>query len=121
MSKEDTSDTTTAGDKALTVSTGYKLICDARKARLSEALQTLSKWCAKRSEGDHDEDTTLTMLKRKCSEIEDSVTRAGWRESARQAREEAEATLEEANESGDLEDRLDAAFAVEEADKPSFL
>jgi hypothetical protein len=53
-------------------------IARARKERLNQGLLTLSSWAASRAAGDHDEDTTLSMLKRKVAELHDAVDRAGW-------------------------------------------
>ena len=39
-----------------------KTLYTARHARLIEALHNLSHWCAKRAEGEHDDDTTMTIL-----------------------------------------------------------
>jgi|688.fasta_scaffold01478_38 hypothetical protein len=50
----------------------------ARKERLNRGLLTLSSWASSRTIGNHDEDTTLSMLKRKITELCDAVDRAGW-------------------------------------------
>jgi len=54
-------------------------INNARKQRLNEGLRTLSEWCAARAAGDHDLDTTLTMLEKKASTLRGKVDAAGWR------------------------------------------
>jgi hypothetical protein len=53
-------------------------ISEARRTRLKQALVALAKWASARAEGDHDTETTITMLKRRASEIQDQVDRAGW-------------------------------------------
>jgi len=50
----------------------------ARNRNLSDRLASLSGWCKSRSEGIHDTETTLTMLKKKVSNIEHRVNQAGW-------------------------------------------
>jgi geranylgeranyl pyrophosphate synthase len=57
---------------------GHWHIARARKERLNQGLLTLFSWAAGRAAGDHDEDTTLSMLKRKTAELCDAVDRAGW-------------------------------------------
>ena len=57
----------------------------ARKAELNRRLLVLAEWAVKRANGDHDEDTTMTMLKKRILEIEDGVNRAGWREANRES------------------------------------
>lgn len=57
-------------------------IPEARKAELNRRLEVLAQWAVARAQGDHDEDTTLTMLKRRVEQIEDGVNRAGWRAAA---------------------------------------
>lgn len=49
----------------------------ARTERLKLGLHNLAAWCHARAEGEHDNETTLTMLKRKAAELEDAVNRAG--------------------------------------------
>lgn len=50
----------------------------ARNRNLSDRLASLSEWCKSRSEGIHDTETTLTMLKKKVADIEHRVNQAGW-------------------------------------------
>jgi len=50
----------------------------ARNRNLSDRLASLSEWCKSRSEGIHDTETTLTMLKKKVADIERRVNQAGW-------------------------------------------
>lgn len=50
---------------------------EARKLMLAEKLTHLSTWCQARIRGDHDPDTTLTMLTRKVEEIRSATWRAG--------------------------------------------
>jgi len=57
----------------------------ARKAELNRRLLVLAEWAVKRATGDHDGDTTLTMLKKRIDEIESGVNRAGWREANRES------------------------------------
>jgi hypothetical protein len=38
----------------------------------------LSHWCAKRAEGEHDDDTTMTMLLKKVNELPHQINKAGW-------------------------------------------
>ena len=53
-------------------------INEARKLRLRQALKALANWAEARSDGNHNTETTLTMLERRVSEIKDQVDRAGW-------------------------------------------
>ena len=53
----------------------------ARKQRLNEGLLSLSEWCAARAAGNHDDDTTLTLLEKKASTLRGKVNAAGWRAS----------------------------------------
>jgi hypothetical protein len=55
-----------------------KILYTARHARLIEALHNLSHWCAKRAEGEYDDDTTMTMLLKKVNELPHQINRAGW-------------------------------------------
>jgi hypothetical protein len=55
-----------------------KILYTARHARLIEALHNLSHWCAKRAEGEHDDDTTITMLLKKVNELPHQINKAGW-------------------------------------------
>jgi hypothetical protein len=55
-----------------------KILYTARHARLIEALHNLSHWCAKRAEGEHDDDTTMTMLLKKVNELPHQINKAGW-------------------------------------------
>lgn len=54
-------------------------ILATRDAKLNEALTSFGNWCLSRAAGDHDQYTTLTMLKRRATDIENSVNKAGWR------------------------------------------
>lgn len=51
----------------------------ARQERLREGLKNLAAWCEKRVEGNHDSDTTLTMLERKANGLRQSILKAGWK------------------------------------------
>ncbi len=55
-------------------------IQSAKKDRLNEGLRSLARWCADRSNGDHDTDTTLTMLEKKATALRGRVIAAGWAE-----------------------------------------
>ena len=50
----------------------------ARKERLNRGLRTLASWAQSRAMGEHDDETTLTMLERKVSELRAAVNKAGW-------------------------------------------
>ena len=50
----------------------------ARKERLNRGLRTLASWAQSRAMGDHDDETTLTMLERKTAELRAAVNKAGW-------------------------------------------
>lgn len=52
----------------------------AKKDRLNEGLRSLARWCADRSNGEHDTDTTLTMLEKKATALRGRVIAAGWAE-----------------------------------------
>jgi L-lactate utilization protein LutB len=51
---------------------------EARRLRLNQALKSLANWAEARSNGNHNTETTLTMLIHRVSEIKDQVDRAGW-------------------------------------------
>jgi hypothetical protein len=55
-----------------------KILYTARRNRLNEGLHTLSQWCAKRAEGEYDDDTTMTMLLKKVNELPHQINQAGW-------------------------------------------
>ena len=50
----------------------------ARKERLNRGLRTLASWAQSRAMGEHDDETTLTMLERKTMELRAAVNKAGW-------------------------------------------
>lgn len=54
-------------------------LLDACKEHLNAALISFGNWCINRANGDHDQYTTLTMLKRRATDIESAVNKAGWR------------------------------------------
>jgi hypothetical protein len=74
---------------------GHWQFGSARKERLNQGLLTLSSWAAGRAAGDHDEDTTLSMLKRKVAELHDAVDRAGWLASTKADESERDAACAE--------------------------
>jgi ATP-dependent protease HslVU (ClpYQ) peptidase subunit len=53
-------------------------ISDARRFRLKQSLLALANWAEARAGGNHNTETTMTMLERRLSEIRDQVDRAGW-------------------------------------------
>ncbi len=57
----------------------------ARKIALKHQLAILSDWAQNRANGDFNERTTLTVLKRKLVEIEDKVNKAGYAASYKQS------------------------------------
>lgn len=50
----------------------------ARKERLNRGLLTLASWAQIRATGEHDDETSLTMLERKTTELRAAVNKAGW-------------------------------------------
>ncbi len=50
----------------------------ARKERLNRGMLTLASWAQSRAMGEHDDETTLTMLERKTAELRSTVNKAGW-------------------------------------------
>jgi hypothetical protein len=64
------------GSNATTCSASSVMV--ARNRNLSDRLASLSEWCRKRADGNHDTKTTLTMLKKKVADIEHRVNQAGW-------------------------------------------
>lgn len=48
----------------------------AKKDRLNAGLRSLAEWCIARADGEHDTDTTLTMLERKANVLRDRVIAA---------------------------------------------
>jgi len=58
----------------------YDTACkEARINRLNNGLKTLASWCHSRAILRHDEQTTMTMLFRKVSDLSLAVDKAGWR------------------------------------------
>jgi hypothetical protein len=53
-------------------------ISDARRFRLKQALLALANWSEARAGGNHNTETTMTMLERRVSEIRSQVDGAGW-------------------------------------------
>lgn len=70
-------------------------IDEARDARLKMGLLNLAHWCFQRAAGDHDDETTLTMLETKANELRSKVLRAGW--AASNATSPSVGATEEAN------------------------
>jgi hypothetical protein len=54
-----------------------ELIETARRNRLNQGLLALASWCRSRAAGDHDIETTLTMLKSKAGALPWRVVKAG--------------------------------------------
>jgi hypothetical protein len=52
----------------------YKM---ARKERLNLGLQMLASWAQSRAMGEHDDETTLTLLERKIAKLRVAVNKAG--------------------------------------------
>jgi len=52
----------------------------AKKDRLNAGLRSLAEWCSARANGEHDTDTTLTMLEKKATVLRGQVIAAGWAE-----------------------------------------
>lgn len=64
---------------ASTGSANWRDACaTARKARLNQGLRTLASWAQSRAMGEHDDETTLTILERKTAELRAAVNKAGW-------------------------------------------
>ena len=60
-------------------SANWRVACTtARKERLNLGLRTLASWAQSRAMGEHDDETTLTMLERKTAELRSAVNKAGW-------------------------------------------
>jgi hypothetical protein len=53
-------------------------INQARTERLNAGLTNLAAWCLARAEGQHDTETTLTMMEKKATELRHKVDKAGW-------------------------------------------
>ena len=52
----------------------------AKKDRLNAGLRSIAIWCMDRANGQHDTDTTLTMLEKKAAALRGRVIAAGWAE-----------------------------------------
>jgi len=63
----------------------------AKKQRLNEGLSSLARWCDARALGDHDTDTTLTMLEKKAAALRGKVISAGWKPTLHNAKAEGPA------------------------------
>jgi hypothetical protein len=50
----------------------------ARKERLNHGLRVLASWAQSRAMGEHDVETTLTLLERKVANLRAAVNKAGW-------------------------------------------
>jgi hypothetical protein len=59
--------------------TDDQIINEAHRERLNQGLLNLAAWCQARAAGDHDAETTMTMLERKAAGIRAKVIQAGWR------------------------------------------
>ena len=53
-------------------------ISDARRFRLKQALLALAVWAEARAGGNHNTETTISMLEHRIAQIRDQVDRAGW-------------------------------------------
>jgi hypothetical protein len=54
-----------------------QIIEAARRNRLNQGLLSLASWCQSRAVGDHEIDTTLTMLREKAEKLPWRVAKAG--------------------------------------------
>ena len=54
------------------------IIKAARHTRLIHGLYSISAWCASRADGEHDDETTMTMLQKKTSDLSHAIDKAGW-------------------------------------------
>jgi len=54
-----------------------QIIEAARRERLNQGLRALASWCQSRAAGDHDIETTLTMLREKAEKLPWRVAKAG--------------------------------------------
>jgi hypothetical protein len=54
-----------------------QIIEAARRNRLNQGLLSLASWCQSRAAGDHDIETTLTMLREKAEKLPWRVAKAG--------------------------------------------
>ena len=54
------------------------IIKASRHTRLIQGLYSISAWCASRAAGEHDDETTMTMLQKKTSDLSHAIDRAGW-------------------------------------------
>jgi|694.fasta_scaffold07534_10 hypothetical protein len=59
--------------------TDDQIIAEAHRERLNQGLLSLAAWCQARAAGDHDTETTMTMLERKATDVRVKVMKAGWR------------------------------------------
>ena len=60
------------------VKTDHRVIEDAHRERLNQGLLNLADWCNYRASGEHDIETTLTMLEKRAAELRGKVMKAGW-------------------------------------------
>jgi hypothetical protein len=58
--------------------TDDQIIAEAHRERLNQGLLSLAAWCQARAAGDHDTETTMTMLERKAADVRVKVMKAGW-------------------------------------------
>lgn len=61
------------------MSTPIDRAADARRRQLNEDLRALGAWCLSRADGDHNEETTLTMLERRAGDLRRRCLDAGRR------------------------------------------
>jgi hypothetical protein len=59
--------------------TDDQVINETHRERLNQGLLSLAAWCQARAAGDHDTETTMTMLERKAEDVRVKVMKAGWR------------------------------------------
>lgn len=76
-----TTDAATKGNQVVAAPSGRsEEEIAAPRVRLNQGLHTLAIWCQNRAMGDHDIDTTLTMLTRKADELRAAVKATALRE-----------------------------------------
>lgn len=78
LPSQDVANSERSGDRRPSPCASLADIRAAKKQRLNEGLSTLARWCDARVLGDHEDETTLTMLEKKATALRGRVISAGW-------------------------------------------
>jgi hypothetical protein len=69
--------------------TSAQIVEAAHRECLSRELEGLGAWCLSRAQGQHDVQTTLTLLERKTARVRERLLRAGWKALAKTSEQQS--------------------------------